>query len=293
MSLPILVQILMAGLTNAALYTLIGYGFVLTYRVARVFNLAQVASGLLGAYICVFLVSRGLNLYVCALVAIMIAAALGILTERLAINPLRSSKIFGWLMTTLAIDILITLSLTKRWGSEYIPFPPLLGFSHSITVLGGTTDTDKLMAISLATLIIIIVEYVMGRTMWGKAMRAVCFDRQASLLMGLNTDVIVMTTFGLSCALCAISLMLSGPISFLTPSMGFILVIKGFVCAIVGGLQSRRGVIVGALLLGLLEAFGTYFAPAGYRDVFAFGILILVLVFRPEGIFGKIELREV
>jgi branched-chain amino acid transport system permease protein len=111
--------------------------------------------------------------------------------------------------------------------------------------------------------------------------------------MGINTKRVVMSIFSLSAGLCAFSVMLQAPFTNISSLMGFELVVKGFAVAVIGGLDSRRGVIIAAVLIGLLEATGSLIAPAGYRDVFTFGTLILVLISRPQGLFGILELREV
>jgi branched-chain amino acid transport system permease protein len=285
-------QLIMASLFGAAVYVLMGYGFVLTWRVARVFNLAQGASGVAGAYVCLFFIRHGFSLVLSIVIGVIAGGILGFLTERVVVNPLRFSKIVGWLLGTLALDIIIIEALGWWWGTEHKLFPPLLGFEKRISIAGVVTDSTRIMAIGVSALIIITMTTILERTMWGRAMKATAHDRVAAEAMGINTGLIVMGVFSLTSAFCVVSIMLQAPVTGLCTSMCFMLIIKGMVAAVVGGIESWRGVLLGAVLVGLLDAFGTHFF-LGYRDVLTFAVLALVLILRPEGLLGKIEERVV
>jgi len=291
--MTIVIQVILGGLAIGGVYCLIAYGFVICWRVANVLNLGQASSGVFGAFICLWLDRFGVPLYVSFVCGVAVAGILGLLTERVIINPLRRSKIIGWMIAGLGVEIILRRCMSYWWGSDWIKFPSLLGGERTITIAGAATSNDRLLLIIAAFLIVYILELISEHTIWGKAMRATAHDEAAAALMGIDTTRVVMAVFALSSALCGISIILQGPFTNLSSGMGFELVVKGFVVAIIGGLDSSRGVIVSAIFIGLLEATGALIVPAGYRDVFTFSALILVLILRPQGMFGIPELREV
>ena len=291
--MPILIQVILGGLALGGAYCLLAYGFVLCWRVAKVLNLGQVSSGVFGAFICFWLWGFGVPLYVSFICGVGVAGMLGLITERLIINPLRRSKIIAWMIGGLGVDILLRESLTHWWTSSFHRFPSLLGAERSVSIGGATTSNDRLLLIVSVMVIVLVIETISDHTMWGKKVRATAHDEVMAGLMSINTTYIVMTIFTLSAALSAISVMLMVPFTGLSSVLGFELTIKGFVVAIIGGLDSRRGCIVAALIVGMLEAIGALIAPAGYRDVFTFGTLALVLISKPQGLFGRLMLREV
>jgi branched-chain amino acid transport system permease protein len=288
------IQVVFGSLAIGAVYFLVGYGFVLSWRVAKLFNLGQSASGICGAFLCLWLARCGIPLYVDIICGVALGGVLGVITLRMILDPLRRSKVHAWLIGGLGVEIILTEFLEYYWKGGY-RFPSLLGLGGQkvITVLGAGITHDKLLLIIAAFFIFYILQTISDHTMWGKAMKATAHDESAAALMGINTSLVVTTVFGLSSALCAIGVMLHAPFTSLSASMGFGLLIKGFVVAIVGGLDSRRGVMIAALGVGFLEALGALIAPAGYRDVFTFGVMLLVLISKPQGLFGKLELREV
>lgn len=291
--MSIVIQILLGGLTIGGVYCLIGYGYVLCWRVSKVINLGQTSSGIFGAFCCLWLTRLGVPLWIGLFCGLAIAAMLGLITERLVINPLRRSEIIGWLIGGLAVEIMLRLCLSYWWGSDYVWFPSLFSEQRTFSVGGAATSNDRLLLIVATFSVVLILEIISDHTMWGKVMRATAHDEAAAALMGINTTLVVMGVFALSSSLCAFSVMLQAPFTNISATMGFELLVKGFVVAIIGGLDSRRGVIIAAILIGLLEASGALIAPAGYRDVFTFGTLVLVLIARPQGIGGKLEIREV
>jgi len=294
MTFALFVQAILGGLTIGGAYCLIGYGFVLCWRVAKVINLAQVNSGLFGGFVCLWLTHLKFPLFVGIIAGILASGLLGFLTDRLIINPLRRSKIIAWLIGGLAVHLLIRQTIIYWWGCDSFWFPSLLGKRELTIAIGNAfISLDRLLLIVVAFLIVYILELVFDYTMLGKMMRATAHDEVAAALMGINTNMVVMSTLILSSVLCAIGIILQAPFTNLTSVMGFDIMIKGLIAAIVGGLDSRRGVAVAALVLGILESFGGILTPAGYRDAFTFGMLILMLLTRPQGLFGKFIVREV
>jgi branched-chain amino acid transport system permease protein len=291
--MSIIIQLILSGLAVGGGYCLIAYGFVLCWRVAKVLNLAQASSGVFGAFICFWLYGFGAPLFLSFICGVGMAAMLGLTTERLVINPLRQSKIAAWLIGGLGVDILLRETLTHWWGSAFYRFPSLLGGERIINIGDAATSNDRIFLIVCVFLIVYFLETISDHTMWGKKVRATAHDEAIAALMSINTKNVVIIIFSMTAALSAISVLLQASFTGLAPTVGFELTIKGFVVAIIGGLDSRRGAIIAAIIVGLLESIGGLIAPAGYRDVFTFGILVLVLIFKPQGVFGEVAQREV
>lgn len=287
-----LIQLILAGLYGGGVYGLIGYGFVLTSRVSRKFNLGQASCGMIGIMVTRSLWLEGWLLGVALLTGIAIAFVAGILVERIAVNPLRESKIAGWLLSTLAVHIMLAEAASWIWGSIALPFPPLMGKTWLISFAGGTVRSDMQLALAVTIGLIILFEFLCDKTMWGRAMKATAVDREAAELMGINTTLLVMLTYGITCAMSAVAIALAGPITNVSTNMGTELLIKGFCVASLAGLESRRSIVVAAILFGCFESFGGYFTPSGYREVFAFGLLLLILIMRPHGLLTKVVIRE-
>ena len=293
MNLSLVIQLILSGLVTGGVYCLVAYGFVLCWRVANLLNLAQASSGVFGAFICYILAKQGVSLWIGVPCGILFAGLLGLIAERTIVTPLRRWKIAAWLIAGLGGEIILRETMIHLWSSSVYRFPSLLGKEKAVEILGAVTTNDRLLLIFIVFVLVYGIETISDHTMWGKEMRATAHDEIAARLMGINTNRIVIAVFSLSAALCAVSVILQAPFTGLSCVIGFELVIKGFAVAIIGGLDSRRGAIISAVLIGLLESVGSIVVPAGYRDTFTFTVLIVVLILRPQGLFGKLELREV
>ena len=158
--MSIIVQVILAGLVIGGVYCLIGYGFVLCWRVANVINLAQASSGVFGAFVCLHLTWAGTPVHIASMCGIAVAGILGLITERLIITPLRRSRIIGWLIGGLGVEILLRRCMSYIWGSDWLKFPSLLGGEKTITIFGAATSNDRLLLIIAAFLIVSILERI-------------------------------------------------------------------------------------------------------------------------------------
>jgi branched-chain amino acid transport system permease protein len=241
------------------------------------------------------MVRQGISLYIAAPCGILVAGLLGLLTERIIITPLRRWRIAAWLIAGLGAEILLREVMKHLWGAVIHAFPSPFGSygKQIVNIFGATTTLDQISLIFFSFLVVYIIETISDHTTWGIQMRATAYDETSAALMGINTNRVVMAVFTLSAAISGVSIILQAPYTGISSVMGFEIAVKGFVVALIGGLDSRRGSIASAIFVGILEAVGALAAPAGYRDVFTFGVLIFVLIARPQGFFSKPQLRQI
>jgi branched-chain amino acid transport system permease protein len=282
-------QFIFSGLGVGAIYALIALGFSIVYNSTGIVNFAQGEFVMLGALTAISLLGLAhlpLPLaFVCSVLVVTLVAAL---VERVAIRPLRDAGILVLIISTLAVSMVLRGGAMLVWGKDHVPMRP---FSASETVhLGAVTIlTQSLWVMAITVVVMGCLQLFYARTMLGKAMLATAFDREGAVLVGISPDTMVLLSFTLAGALGATAGILIAPIHMAAFNMGTMLGLKGFCAAVLGGLGSSVGGIAGGLALGVLESIGAGFAPAGfsgYRDAFAFAVLIIVLFARPTGIFG-------
>jgi branched-chain amino acid transport system permease protein len=227
--------------------------------------------------------------------AIPVCMALGLLIERVAYRPLRNAPRLAPLITAIGVSIILQNVAMLIWGKQYIPFPAILPQGRH--TLYGASITDVQLAILLLAVVIMAgLTLLVGKTRLGRAMRATAQSRQVASLMGVDVDRVIAATFVIGSALAAIAgVMVSAYYGLAHYYMGFLLGLKAFSAAVLGGIGNLAGAMLGGLLLGVIEALGAGyigdltggFLGSHYQDVFAFFVLILVLVFRPSGLLGE------
>ncbi|WMS41890.1 ABC transporter permease [Acuticoccus sp. MNP-M23] len=275
------------GLVIGFVYALIALGFSLVFGVANIINFAQGALLMLGAYITFTLVRVGAPILVGIPVAIAVTTIAAMLIERLALRPLQNAPYIAPLLSTLAIAIIFDSAAELIWSSEIQSFPSPL--SRYVVFIGSAYLTGVDLAIMVVSLTVMAgLTLFLSRTWLGNAMRATAQDPEAAAQMGIDVPKIRQISFGLAGALGAIAGVLIG-MYYLSvfPQMGIPFGLKGFSAALLGGLSSIPGAIVGGLLLGVFESLASGYVGEGYRDIIAFSILLLVISFRPHGLFGK------
>jgi len=275
------------GLVIGFVYALIALGFSLVFGVANIINFAQGALLMLGAYMTFTMVRLGAPILVAIPVAIAITTVAAMLIERLALRPLQNAPYIAPLLSTLAIAIIFDSAAEMIWSSEIQSFPSPL--SRYVVFVGSAylTGVDFLiMGVSLVVMAGLMV--FLSRTWLGNAMRATAQDPEAAAQMGIDVPKVRQFSFGLAGALGAIAGVLIG-MYYLSvfPQMGIPYGLKGFAAALLGGLSSIPGAIVGGMLLGIFESLASGYVGEGYRDIIAFSVLLVVLSFRPHGLFGK------
>ena len=283
-------QLVISGLAVGSVYALVALGFVLIFTTARVVNFAQGELVMVGALVGYSVhVALGQPLVVAMLVAGAATLAVGIAAERLAVEPLQGARSsIAWVVSTLAVGLMLRSGAASTWGKAPLPFPAPFG-SGRVMVGGVAFVPQEALTLLLAVGAMLALEGLRRRTILGKAMRATAFNPDAARLVGIDTATTSLLAFGASAVLAALAGILIAPLSNASSEMGTLLGIKGFAAAAVGGLGTFHGALAGGLILGLVEILAAGLLWPGFSDLAAFLLLILLLLLRPTGLFGRAE----
>jgi len=281
-----LAQFLLGGLTVGAIYALVALGFAIIYNASHVINFAQGEFVMIGGMATVALVNSGLPLWLAIPAAVLAAAGIGVALEKFAVEPARGASVVTLIIITIGASILLRGLATLVWDKKLHALPPFSG-DQPIAIAGATLLPQSLWVLGVSLVIVLLLGWFFNRTLLGKAMLASSHNRLAARLCGINVRSVLMLSFGLSAALGAIAGILVAPITLTAWDVGVMLGLKGFAAAILGGLGSGPGAVVGGLLLGVLESLGAGYISSAYKDAIAFVIILLVLFFLPSGLFGR------
>lgn len=281
------IQSLITGLAIGAVYGLIALGFMLLVNTTNILNFAQGEFGMLGAFMMVtFAVSWGIP-YVPALLLVLAGAAvIGVVFERIAYRPLKGADGPTYFAATLAAAVVIRNIGLKIWGPYPFPFQEPFGLTM-ISIGGVRIRPQDLLIVGVVIVLSIVLYLFFNKTRTGKIMRAMSQDRATAQLLGVRVLAMGTLTFIIASMMGALAGVLVAPIYFVSLDMGFSMGLKAFIATIIGGWGSLPGAIAGGLLIGLVETFGAVYISSVYKDVFAFVLLIVFLVLRPQGIFGE------
>lgn len=278
-------EILIYGAVTSAIYAMLAVGFTLIFGVARVLNLAHGSFYALGAYGAYVLTSiAGLPLWLAAIVAVAGVSAFGVLAEKILIRPLRYSQL-GVLMITLAIALVVEQTLFLTFGSEYRNVPAFV--DTKINIGGVDVAGQRLLTLVVAGASISLLYLFIQRTRLGSAILAISQDADAAKYMGIPSDRIFSLVMAISAALAALAGILAGPFLSVQPSMHLLPIVKAFAIVVVGGLGSIPGSILAAFMLGYAETIVAYEISTSWTEIVSVLATLLMLVFRPAGIFGK------
>jgi len=293
-----LIQQLANGVTKGSYYALIALGYTMVYGIIQLINFAHGEVFMLGAFIGLWTFNLGVSAFgwggtsVVALVVVLLVAALatpviGVSLERFAYRPLRHAPRLAPLITALGASFLLQQAVAVFYTRGQLQFPDLFP-STSFQIGGARIQLLWVFMVTVALVLTLALTLFIRTTRLGKAMRATAEDPDTARLMGINVDVIIALTFVIGSALAGVGGVLAGmylgQINFF---MGFIAGLKAFTAAVLGGIGNIAGAVLGAFLLGILETFGAAYLGGQWQDVFAFCVLILVLVFRPTGLLGE------
>jgi branched-chain amino acid transport system permease protein len=287
-------QLILSGVAVGMIYALLAFGYNITFSTSRTINFAQGEFLMLGALTGLTAATTWKLGYAGALAAsCVIGGLLGIVLEQTAIRPaLKTRSAVSWILATVALGIIARNVAERVWGTDDTRFPSPLG-DTPLTFAGVRALPQELLVIGAAALIMALVELFRRRSIWGKAATAVAADKDAAALMGINVPLVITLSFVLSSAIAGVSGVLVAPLTLASATMGTLLGTKAYAVAIVGGLQSGLGVLVGGLLLGLSEQFTARYVSTGYKDTPGFVLLILILLIKPSGLFGKKTIKKV
>ncbi|BCK88654.1 high-affinity branched-chain amino acid transport system permease protein LivH [Sideroxyarcus emersonii] len=301
--MEILLQQIVNGLVQGSVYALVALGYTMVYGILGLINFAHGEVVMIGAMIALTVlqtllaaaVAPVLAVVLSLLAAMAVCMALGYSIERIAYRPLRNAPRLAPLITAIGVSIVLQNLAMMIWGREYHSFP--LPFNSTSHQLGGAIVNDVQIAIvAVALLIMSALMWLVQRTRMGRAMRAVAENPAAAALMGVDINRVISATFMLGSALAAIAgFMVSANYGIVHYYMGFMLGLKAFTAAVLGGIGNLRGAMLGGVLLGLIESLGAGyigdltggFLGSNYQDVFAFLVLIAVLILRPSGLLGE------
>ena len=293
-------QQLVNGLSLGSIYALIALGYTMVYGVLRLINFAHGDVYMVGAYVGYYL-SRRLrgdepsivSALLVMLGSMIVCALLGMLIERLAYRPVRREARLTLLITAIGVSLFIENVAQLVFGPDPKFFPSLAPRTDFL-VAGVRLTSEQITVIVVSFLLMLLLRFFILKTRTGKAMRAVSFSLDASRLMGISTDRIIAITFALGSALAAAAGVLIGmQIPKIDPLMGILYGLKAFVAAVLGGIGSVPGAVLGGLLIGISEVMTVGYLSSTYRDAIAFGILILVLILRPQGLLGRVHKEKV
>jgi len=289
-------QLIWDGLFVGSFYALIALGYSMVYGIIKLLNFAHGDIYMLGAFIgFAALTSLGgipaslsiVALLVVLLLSMLLTGTAGVIIERLAYRPLRGAPRLAVLITAVGVSFSLEYGVSAIAGPNPRAFPIRLE-GHVFNLLGARVSLPQIILMLIAAMLMILLNFYIQKTSTGRAMRSIAQDRNASLLMGINVNSVITRTFFIGSALAGAAGVMAGAyygkIDFL---MGFIIGLKAFTAAVIGGIGNIKGAMLGGLVLGFVEAFGAEWFGGQWRDVFAFAVLILFLTLRPTGILGE------
>ena len=300
-------QELVNGITTGALYSLVALGFSMVYGVLKLLNFAHGDLYMVGAYIGFFIIqffggAADVRIPVPLLLAIMFVVAaglvggLGVAIERFAYRPLRDAPRIAPLITAIGVSFFLESAALLLFGSQYREYntAEFISLSSGIRIGSVTIDSVQILVLVLGLLLMTGLQLLVNRTRLGKQMRAVAVDREAAEMLGINVNFVITATFFLGSALAGIAGVMGGLLfNTVTSTIGFIAGLKAFTAAVVGGIGSIPGAMLGGLVIGIAESFVTGYISSTYSNLIVFGLLIVVMLVRPSGLLGRVQLQKV
>ena len=285
------------GLVLGMAYALIAVGYSLVFGILRLINFAHGAIYAFGAYMVYFFVSLKFGLFPSIAIAVLLSGILALLVDKITLEPLRkkNSKLVANLITTVGVSFIIQniLSVEYVFGSDKKVFPSLNLFPN-IRLGNLTIQSSQIIMFVVAIVLLLIMTFIVQKTKIGLAMRATEQNTKAAKLMGVNVNFVISFTFFLGGASAAIAgALIGGYYQVISPTMGSLIALKAFAAAVVGGIGILYGSVVGGLVVGVSECLAAQFIGSNVRDPMAFVILILILIIKPNGLFGKKQITKV
>jgi len=278
------------GVTLGVVYALVALGYSMVFGVLYFVNFAHGDICMVGAYLSLVMVSKfGLGLAPALAISMICSAVLGVVIEKLAYYPLRSASKVTTMMSALGMSLLLATSGQILWGSITQPFPEVLTIEKYL-IAGANANSLQVLMVVVCLVLLVVLQLLVRKTTIGKALRATSVDREAAMLMGINVDFVISFTFFVASAYAAVAGTFIGIYyDAVYPTMGALLGMRAFTAAILGGIGSIPGTVIGGLILGVAEGLGAAYISTMWRDGIAFSIMILVLLFKPTGIMGQVS----
>ena len=282
------IQQLVNGVSLGSIYALIALGYTMVYGIIKLINFAHGDVFMLGAFIGFYAIARWEMHFIPALIlAMILCAVIGVIIERVAYKRLRNATRIAALITAIGVSLLIEYTVIFFRGASPEAYPTVIG-NAKIEIFGAQISVQAIVILVISLVLMLMLQFIVHQTKIGKAMRAVSHDADAARLMGINVDNTISATFAIGSALAGAAGVIFGIYyTRIEPLMGVLPGLKAFVAAVLGGIGSIPGAMVGGLLLGVVETVVSALGYSLWRDAAAFVILILILILRPAGIFGK------
>jgi branched-chain amino acid transport system permease protein len=278
-------QLLFSGITVGATYALAALGFTLIYNASNVINFAQGEFIMLGGMLTVFFIHTGLPMPLAVALAIVLPAGVGILIEKLAIQPAKGAEVVALIIITIGASLLIR-GLAQVWfGKGSFGLEPFSGHAP-IDIGGAVLQPQSLWVLAVTAVVVVALWLFFSHTVIGKAIRATSCNPLAAQLVGIDIHWVLLLSYALSAALGAIGGILLTPLTMTSYDVGIMLGLKGFVAAVVGGLGSGLGAVLGGLLVGVIEAMSAGYLSSAYKDAVPFVLIFVILFFLPRGLMG-------
>lgn len=303
LQLQFFLELFLGGLTKGSIYALIALGYTMVYGIIELINFAHGEIYMIGAFTALIIATvlkilgidnGALILILSAGGAVLYSSAYGYTIEKMAYKPLRNAPRLSPLISAIGMSIFLQNFVLLAQTSHFIPFPKLVPDYAFLEPISHILGSSEFTIICVTSLMMILLTLIIKFTKIGKAMRATAQDKSMALLLGINVNQVISFTFVIGSALAAVGGVLigsqMGQINFY---IGFIAGIKAFTAAVLGGIGSIPGAVLGGLVLGLTESFGTGYISSDYEDVFAFTLLVLILIFKPSGILGRNTTQKV
>ncbi|MET0787521.1 MAG: branched-chain amino acid ABC transporter permease [Paenisporosarcina sp.] len=282
------IQQIVNGISLGSIYALIALGYTMVYGIIKLINFAHGDVFMVGSFIGFYSITAwGLEFFPALLLSMVACAVFGVLIERIAYKRLRNATRIAALITAIGVSLLIEYGVIYVRGAQPEAYPDVVP-NISFELFGAQISSQSILILSVSVILMIILQLIVHKTKIGKAMRAVSHDVDAAKLMGINVDNTISATFAIGSALAGAAGVIFGVYyTKIEPLMGVIPGLKAFVAAVLGGIGIIPGAMVGGLVLGVVESVVSGLGFSLWRDAAAFIILILILIFRPSGIFGK------
>jgi branched-chain amino acid transport system permease protein len=295
-------ELFLGGLTRGSIYALIALGYTMVYGIIELINFAHGEIYMIGAFTALIAASlltmagfKGLAVLALSMViAVIYAGAYGYTVEKVAYQPLRQAPRLSPLISAIGMSIFLQNYVLLAQTSDFLPFPSLIPQFEFMARIEHIFSSSELVIVTVTATTMILLTCLIKFTRMGKAMRATAQDRKMAMLAGININRVISTTFVIGSCLAAVGgVLIASHIGQINFYIGFIAGIKAFTAAVLGGIGSVPGAVLGSLVLGWTESFATGYISSDYEDVFAFLLLVLILIFRPEGLLGKSSTHKV
>jgi len=295
-------ELILGGLTRGSIYALIALGYTMVYGIIELINFAHGEIYMIGAFTALIFTSvltlLGFNeiavIVLASLSAVIYSSAYGYTVEKIAYMPLRSASRLSPLISAIGMSIFLQNYVLLAQTSDFLPFPNLIPEFEFIKPYRYIISSSEIIILLTTSTAMILLTFLIKFTRTGKAMRATAQDRKMAMLVGVNVNRVISITFIIGSALAALGgVLIASHVGQINFYIGFIAGIKAFTAAVLGGIGSIPGAVLGALVLGLTESFATGYISSDYEDVFAFGLLVLILIFKPAGILGRVTTQKI